>query len=87
MKKTAFMTSPLSERPDYGTSESSLPRGESHISFIEYDFRKGEYGVSSPNNPDWSGGCYPTKEEAEERLKQVEMFKSMGQKNRKKKKK
>lgn len=34
-----------------------------------------EFCVVSEKNPDWSGGCYPTKEKAEERLKQVEMFK------------
>jgi hypothetical protein len=36
---------------------------------------KGEYCVRSPDNPDWSGGCYPTKEEAKKRLQQVEFFK------------
>jgi hypothetical protein len=36
---------------------------------------KGEYCVRSPNNPDWNGGCYPNKGEAEERLKAVEYFK------------
>lgn len=33
------------------------------------------YCVKSPNNPDWNGGCYPSKGEAEERLEQVEYFK------------
>ena len=36
---------------------------------------KGKYVVKSKNNPDWSGGSYDTKEEAEKRLRQVEMFK------------
>jgi hypothetical protein len=36
---------------------------------------KGEYCVRSPDNPDWNGGCYPSKEKAEERLRQVEYFK------------
>lgn len=36
---------------------------------------KGEYCVRSPNNPKWNGGCFPTKEEAEDRLKEVEFFK------------
>lgn len=36
---------------------------------------KGEYCVRSPNNPDWNGGCYSSKEKAEERLRQVEYFK------------
>ena len=35
----------------------------------------GKYCVRSPNNPDWNGGCYNTKGEAEERLKEVEFFK------------
>lgn len=36
---------------------------------------KGEYCVRSPNNPNWNGGCYKSKGEAEKRLKQVEFFK------------
>jgi hypothetical protein len=36
---------------------------------------KGEFCVRSPDNPDWNGGCYPTKGEAEKRLQQVEYFK------------
>jgi hypothetical protein len=36
---------------------------------------KGEYCVRSPNNPDWNGGCYTTKDKAEDRLKEVELFK------------
>lgn len=36
---------------------------------------KGEYCVHSPDNPDWSGGCYPTEGEAKKRLEQVEYFK------------
>ncbi len=36
---------------------------------------KGQYCVRSPNNPDWNGGCYDTKGEAEDRLKAVEYFK------------
>ncbi len=36
---------------------------------------KGQYCVRSPNNPDWSGGCYDSKGEAEKRLQQVEFFK------------
>lgn len=38
--------------------------------------------VLSPDNPDWSGGCYRTKKEAEKRLRQVERAKharGMGQ--------
>lgn len=39
---------------------------------------KGQYCVRSPDNPDWNGGCYDTKAEAEERLRQVEYFKHKG---------
>jgi len=35
----------------------------------------GKYCVRSPNNPNWNGGCYDTKGEAEDRLKEVEFFK------------
>ena len=37
----------------------------------------GKYCVKSKSNQDWSGGCYESKGAAEERLKQVEMFKHM----------
>jgi hypothetical protein len=45
--------------------------------FLESVIRKekGEFCVRSPNNSDWNGGCFPSKEKAEERLKQVEFFK------------
>lgn len=36
---------------------------------------KGQYCVKSPDNPNWNGGCYPSKGEAEKRLEQVEWFK------------
>jgi hypothetical protein len=39
---------------------------------------KGEYCVRSPNNPDWNGGCFPSKGKAEARLRQVEYFKHKG---------
>lgn len=38
---------------------------------------KTKYKVRSPNNKDWSGGVYNTREEAEKRLKEIEMFKHM----------
>ena len=38
---------------------------------------KTKYEVKSKKNPDWSGGIYTSKEEAEKRLKEVEMFKHM----------
>lgn len=42
----------------------------------------GEYCVRSPNNPDWNGGCYKSKEKAEERLREVEYFKRQGRKDK-----
>lgn len=71
----------LSERPDYGTGDAAVPRDDSvaqseHQGFIKHVKGKG-YCVKSPKNPDWSGGCYPTKAEAEKRLSQVEAFKHM----------
>jgi hypothetical protein len=36
---------------------------------------KGKYCVKSESNSDWSGGCYDTKSEAEDRLGEVEYFK------------
>jgi hypothetical protein len=44
-----------------------------------------KYCVVSPRNPDWSGGCYDTRREAEARLRQVESIKhakGMGQRPR-----
>jgi len=38
---------------------------------------KTKYEVKSPKNSTWSGGTYNTKEDAEKRLKEVEMFKHM----------
>ena len=36
---------------------------------------RGQFCVRSPNNPRWSGGCYPTRKRARRRLQQVEWFK------------
>lgn len=44
-----------------------------HMAVIRKE--KGEFCVRSPNNPDWSGGCYKSEGEAEKRLQQVEWFK------------
>lgn len=41
---------------------------------------KGQFCVRSPNNPDWNGGCYDSKGEAEKRLQQVEYFKKQASK-------
>lgn len=80
-------SSPLTEQPDYGTGGASVPRGtvsqEEEIAqqletgVVRKEKGKG-YCVKSEKNPDWSGGCYPTKGEAEKRLNQVEYFKHHG---------
>jgi hypothetical protein len=46
-----------------------------HTSIIRKTPDKEEWCVRSEKNPDWSGGCYPSKAQAEQRLKNVEMFK------------
>jgi hypothetical protein len=38
---------------------------------------KGEYCVRSPKNKSWSGGCFDTKDDAEERLREVEVLKHL----------
>jgi hypothetical protein len=43
-------------------------------SYVKKTKGKG-YCVKSEHNPDWSGGCYPTKAEANKRLEQVEAAK------------
>jgi hypothetical protein len=45
--------------------------------------KNGKYCVKSKKNPNWSGGCYNTKAEAEKALARVEMFKHMKSKKRK----
>ena len=69
----------LSERPDYGGSDASVPRGDTAQMERQSKIVKenGKYCVKSEKNSDWSGGCYDTKDEAEKRLSQVEMFKHM----------
>lgn len=37
-----------------------------------------EWCVRSPDNPNWNGGCYKSKEKAQKRLQQVEFFKHKG---------
>jgi len=65
----------LSDRPDYGTGDAAVPRGQ--VSFISEE--NDEYCVRSDKNPDWSGGCYDTKSEAKDRLKQVEVMKHINE--------
>lgn len=57
--------------------------GFEHQAYVKKVPGKG-YCVKSKSNPDWSGGCYPTKGEAQKRLQQVEMFKSLKGKKKKK---
>ena len=47
-----------------------------HVGYIKKE--PDGYCVHSESNPDWNGGCYPSKEKAEERLRQVEYFKHKG---------
>jgi hypothetical protein len=56
------------------------------ISYIKKVKGKG-HCVKSEKNPDWSGGCYPSKAKAKKRLQEVEMFKHMKGKKKKGKKK
>lgn len=55
---------------------SKLTLSTNHVGYIK-KHGPGKYEVKSRNNPDWSGGTYKTKAEAEKRLERVEMFKSM----------
>jgi len=64
-----------------GLDEEEAGSGEGTASEVQtgYIQHKGDkWCVRSEKNKDWSGGCYDTKGEAEDRLKQVEMFKHMG---------
>lgn len=63
------LTQPLSERPDYG-DDSVDKTGK-----VVKSPGKDEWCVESEKNPDWNGGCYPSKGKAEDRLHQVEYFK------------
>ena len=73
--RVASMTQPLSDRYDYGTNE--LVSQQEIQSKIVKTKGKGYCVKSEKPGSDWSGGCYPTKGEAEDRLKDVEMFKHM----------
>ncbi len=64
----------LTEDPEYYTKlEKIEKKAFDQVAVIRKE--KGEFCVRSPDNPDWNGGCYSTKEKAEERLRQVEYFK------------
>ncbi len=68
-------SSPLSERPDYGSSGASVPRGD--VADIVKTRNEDEWCVVSPKNESWSGGCYGSPGAAQHRLEDVEMFKHM----------
>lgn len=61
----------ISVTPELRVSKHDVGRSKT----AEIVKEKGEFCVRSPNNKEWSGGCYPTEDEAEDRLKQVEFFK------------
>ena len=52
---------------------------DEHTSVVKKTPGKG-YCVKSEKNSDWSGGCYPSKGEAEKRLDEVEMMKAINKK-------
>jgi len=58
---------------DMALKVARIEATEERTAYIKKE--KGKWCVKSKNNPDWSGGCYDTKKEAEERLKQVEAAK------------
>ena len=77
---STWFSQPLSERPDYGTrhmiQEDTNTVGQEcqtgqEIQSVVRKTPNG-YCVKSEKNPDWSGGCYPTKGEAEKRSENVE---------------
>lgn len=79
--RVATLNQPISDIPDYGSREMVSQTEETGI--VKKTPGKG-YCVKSEKNSDWSGGCYPTKGEADERLKQVEAFKHMNKNSGKK---
>jgi hypothetical protein len=61
-----------------GLLTRNIPRKIAQSDYIGYiEETNNKYEVKSKKNPNWSGGTYNTKEEAEKRLGQVEMFKHM----------
>lgn len=71
---TRLATSPLSDRPDYGSNSNvAVPRGIT--SDIVKTRGEDEWCVVSPKNETWSGGCFGSEERAEDRLSEVEMLK------------
>ena len=72
------LTQPLSDQPDYGSREFPSDGPEETVSKVVKKPGKDEWCVKSEKNPDWNGGCYPSKGKAEKRLHQVEYFKHNG---------
>jgi len=72
--------------PQIALQVAGLDESDERVSYIKKEPGKG-YCVKSKDSPDWSGGCYPSKSEAQKRLNQVEMFKHMKGKKKKKKRK
>ncbi len=66
----------LEEVSQQETSQQEQQGQQEQQSYVKKTPGKG-YCVKSEKNPDWSGGCYPSKGEAKDRLKQVEKFKHM----------
>lgn len=80
-----LLASEKDEQPDIkdDDDDEQLDAGISDVSaeaLVEGVIRKegDEWCVRSPNNPDWSGGCYKSKEKAKKRLRQIEFFKHQG---------
>lgn len=54
---------------------SARVAAEGQTGVVEKTPNKEEWCVKSEHNPDWSGGCYPSKTKADERLGEVEAAK------------
>jgi 8-oxo-dGTP pyrophosphatase MutT (NUDIX family) len=86
-RRARIASQEVNEQPDITDEDeddeelsANLPEVEASDNEVEGVIRKenGKYCVRSPSNPDWNGGCYSSKGEAEKRLKQVEFFKHKG---------
>ena len=64
------------DAPPSVVSQQEQQGQKEQVGYIKHEKGKG-YCVKSEKNSDWSGGCYPSKGKAEDRLKQVEQFKHM----------
>jgi hypothetical protein len=66
--------------------EDLINKIASKVAIVRKTPNKNEWCVKSENNPDWSGGCYPSKAQANKRLSEVEAAKA-AKKGKKRKKK